>query len=175
MRRIKPSLRFEVYWWVYFVRLILTINFTWLGIKRGWKICSYNARMHFMVQWLQVYYSIASSPRYEGNRVQAKSVRPQCLQHHRYGIANDDLFSRGWLQYESLQQEIQLSHNQMALQGVKKNFPRRIRKDRIKERKFTRVFGNDSGLQDTWSIQDHNIWLHWVNNHSLWEVSTWKE
>ena len=43
----------------------------------------------------------------EGNKVQAESVQPLRLQQNHYGIENDDLFSRGRLQDESLQEESQ--------------------------------------------------------------------
>ena len=55
----------------------------------------------------------------EGNRVQAEYVRPVRLQHNHYGIVNEDLFSHGLMQAESLQEEIQQSHDQMALQGLR--------------------------------------------------------
>ena len=66
-------------------------------------------------------------------------------------------FSRGKLQAESLQEESQRSHDQLALQGVQKYFRRQIRNDGSKQKKCTRVFGNDFGIQDTWSSQDHNV------------------
>ena len=52
--------------WVILVgifKLIITISFTWLGIKMGWNNFSYDTITHSMLQWLQVYYYVASSPR----------------------------------------------------------------------------------------------------------------